>query len=65
MRAPVAPLWRSAGSAGSAVVAERGGFTVTDVGLGRHSVRDPEGNVLTPQSVTREQAISLLAKLAP
>lgn len=47
------------------VVAERQGFKVIDLGLGRHYVEDPEGNQLTAQPLPLEQAKLLLSKLTP
>jgi hypothetical protein len=48
---------------GEEVIGEKGGFKAVHIGLGRHVVRDSDGNQLTPTPLTREQAELLLAKL--
>ncbi len=45
------------------IVADNEGFKVIHIGLGRHRVEDPEGNTLTDQDLTKEQAELLLDKL--
>lgn len=47
------------------VVAEKGGFKVKDLGLGRAIVEDPDGNKLVPTPIPVEQAKLLLKKLVP
>lgn len=48
-----------------AVVMERGGFSVIDIGLGRFHVEDPDGNQLTSTFLPKETAIMLLDQLSP
>jgi hypothetical protein len=47
------------------VVEEVGGFKILDVGLGRHVVEDPDGNMLTPQPLPLEAAQVLVGQMAP
>lgn len=47
------------------VVKERNGYTVTSIGLGRHVIQDPDGQRLTPQNLTKEQAELLFDELVP
>ena len=48
------------------VVKERAGFKIKDIGVGRHNVEDPDGNVLNGrQPLTLDQANILLSHLAP
>jgi hypothetical protein len=49
----------------SKVVAQRDGFKVVDLGLGRHNVMGPGGDLLTKSPVPLEQATILLDHLAP
>jgi len=46
-------------------VAERDGFKVLDLGLGRYNVLGPDGSVLTKQPISKEHAMLLLDNLAP
>ncbi len=46
-------------------IAEGGGFSVVSLGLGRHEVRDPNGETLTETPMSRKEAEMLLSKLAP
>jgi len=47
------------------VVAEREGFTIVDIGIGRHHLKDPDGNVLTPTAQPLEAAKLLMDQLVP
>lgn len=47
------------------VVAERQGFKVMDIGLGRFQVLDPEGGVLTKEPLSKDLALAVLDQLAP
>jgi hypothetical protein len=47
------------------VVVGRGGFSVVDIGHGRHQLLDPDGELLTPQWLPLEQARGLLDQLVP
>ena len=55
----------SAKSDNRIVVKEKSGWKVTDIGLGRHNVQDPEGNVMHKGHLTGEQALSLIEQLVP
>lgn len=46
------------------VVAERNGFKLVSIGLGRHHLKDPEGNQLTGQSLPYESGMKLLDSMA-
>lgn len=46
------------------VVEEKNGFKVVAIGLGRHMVEDPDGNVLTKEPLAKEQASLLLKALS-
>ena len=46
-------------------VAERGGFSLIDVGFSRYVIETSEGDRVTPKAVTLSVAQSLMAKLAP
>lgn len=46
-------------------VAERGGFKVKDLGMGKYHVVGPDGSVLTKAPVSKEHALMALDKLAP
>ena len=47
------------------VVADRKGFTVVDIGMGRHVVKDPDGNNLVADPMPKDVALLLLEKLTP
>jgi hypothetical protein len=53
------------GEAKTKVSAERGGFKIMDIGLGRFNVHDPEGNLLHKTPISKEQATILLDHLSP
>lgn len=55
----------SAKSDNRIVVKEKSGFKVVDIGIGRHIVQDPEGNVLHVGHLTGEQALILIDQLVP
>lgn len=46
-------------------IAERGGFKVIALSMGRAIVRDPEGNQITPAPVTEAQAMKILSHFVP
>lgn len=60
-----AEVLASFGEAKSKVVAERQGFKIMDIGLGRFNVLGPEGDLLNKMPIPREQADMLLKHLAP
>lgn len=45
-------------------LSERNGFKLVTIGLGRHNVRDPEGNILNTQPMAKESAQRLWAAMA-
>lgn len=45
-------------------LSERNGFKLVTIGLGRHNVRDPEGNILNSQPMAKEPAQRLWAAMA-
>lgn len=47
------------------VVREKGGFKIVDIGLGRHQVHDPDGDNLTKEPLTAQQADLVLDQLVP
>ena len=47
------------------IVLERNGFKLLDIGLGRHVVKDPDGNPLTPEPLTKELGTRLFDQLVP
>lgn len=47
------------------VVAEKGGFKIIAIGLGRHQLEDPDGQTLTAAPIPLEQAQVLLNRLVP
>lgn len=47
------------------IVLERGGFSVVNIGLGRHIIKDPEGGKLVDRPLTLEEAKAALEKLVP
>lgn len=47
------------------VVKELKGFKVLAIGLGRHHVKDPDGNQMTEIPMPLEQALGLLEKMVP
>jgi hypothetical protein len=47
------------------IVAERQGFKVKDIGLGRFQVLDPDDVVMTKEPLSRELATAVLNQLAP
>lgn len=47
------------------VVQEQDGFKLIDIGLGRHVLKDPEGNILTTTMLSEEQGKLLLSRLVP
>lgn len=47
------------------IVLEKGGFTVLDIGLGRHRVLGPDGDPITNEVLPLEQATLLLDQLVP
>lgn len=47
------------------VIAERGDYKIVSIGLGRHQVRDSEGNTLTSTPVPLEVAQRLFDALVP
>lgn len=52
--------------AGEAVVVrQRGDWSLVDIGLGRFVVKDPDGAVVTPHALPREQADIVFEKLTP
>lgn len=53
------------GAVEKTVVAEREGFTVRDIGLGRYQVHGPDGALLTNQPISKDHALVLLDNLAP
>lgn len=53
------------GEAETKVYAERNGFKVMDIGLGRFNVLGPEGELLNKSPIPKEQAELLLNHLAP
>lgn len=53
------------GEAKSAVLKERDGFKIMDLGMGRHNVLGPEGDLLNKMPLSLEQAEILLKHLAP
>ena len=46
-------------------IAERKGFKIVGIGLGRFNVLDPDGGVLTPHPTSEEMAYLLLDQMAP
>jgi hypothetical protein len=50
---------------GPKLVEERDGFKIMDIGMGRHNVVGPDGDVLHKTPITLEQANILLDNLAP
>jgi hypothetical protein len=46
-------------------IAERGGFKVIALSMGRAIVRDPDGNQITPTPVTEAQAMKILSHFVP
>ena len=55
----------NAGEAAQKVVEERDGFTIVDIGLGRHVIKSPDGDQLTDIPLPLEQAQAVLAQLVP
>lgn len=55
------------GEASRIVVREKGGFAIRDIGLGRHELVSPDGDVLTDpeKPLPLEQANALLDQLVP
>jgi hypothetical protein len=51
------------GDAVDELVAEAGGFKLIHIGMERHNVTDPDGNVLNPRPLTGPEARSLFGKL--
>ena len=49
----------------SKVLAERNGFKVLDIGMGRCNVLSPDGDLLNKTPISKEQADVLLKHLAP
>ena len=47
------------------VVRTRGGFSLVQLGHGRHILEDPDGNNLTPNPLTHEEGELLFDKMAP
>lgn len=47
------------------VIAERNGFKLVSLGLGRHNVIDPDGNRLNSHHLSEEVAKKLLVSFAP
>ena len=47
------------------VAVEKAGFKIMDIGVGRFTVHDPQGNVLTPEPLSLEIAEKLVAALVP
>lgn len=47
------------------VVEERGGFKIIDIGLGRHQLKSPDGDILTPIPIPLEQAKAVFEQIAP
>lgn len=46
-------------------VRQRGEWQLVDIGLGRHVIKDPDGSVVTPAPLPREQADIVFDKLTP
>lgn len=46
-------------------IAERGGFKVIALSMGRAVVKDPDGNQITPTPVTEAQAMKILSHFVP
>lgn len=46
------------------VVKKRNGFSVVSIGLGRHNVRDPDGNILNVHPMPKESAVKLFSVMA-
>lgn len=47
------------------VVRERAGWQILDIGLGRHILKDPDGNNINPVPLPRQSADALLEQLTP
>ena len=47
------------------VVKEKNGFKLVHIGLDRHNIVDPDGNVLNKNHLTRAEGVKVLAALVP
>lgn len=47
------------------IIAERGGFVIVHIGLGRHIVEDPDGGKLVENPLTLEEAKIVLDQMVP
>lgn len=47
------------------VVKEKNGFKLVHIGLDRHNIVDPDGNILNKNHLTRAEGVKVLAALVP
>lgn len=53
------------GDKGPVILDKRAGFTLVDIGLGRHNVVDPDGEVINKRPLTLPEANKVFASMVP